>query len=119
MFVLGAIILGVALGAVALKLVTKYWENIRDWLNNTAANVVQKYLGYDARKALQKAVCKTDRVMSKIRNRSIVYYLSSPLATHYDKVTMEATASTFDFEKEFLDAVEKEGSIMNEMDYKM
>ena len=57
MFVLGAIAL-IGLGALAMSLVTRFWNDIKDWLNNTAADVVQRYIGYDARRAMQKAVNK-------------------------------------------------------------
>ena len=119
MFVLGAIVVGVALGALAMSLITQFWNEIKDWLNNTAADVVQEYIGYDARKAMQKAVCKADRIMDKIRNRSTVYYRQSPLASHYDKVTMEVTAPTYEFDDEFLEAIRREGNLTNEMEYKI
>lgn len=119
MFILGAIAVGLFLGASAMALVTSFWNDIKDWLNNTAADVVQKYIGYDARKAMQKAVNKADRVVNKIRNVSQVYYRSDPLATHYDKVTMEVTAPTYEFDKEFLKTMDEQGSLVQEMQYQI
>lgn len=119
MFILGAIAVGLALGAAAMALVTAFWEDIKDWLNNTAADVVQKYIGYDARKAMQKAINKADRVMNKIRNVSQVYYRSDPLATHYDKVTMEVNAPTYEFDDEFVKTMDEQGSLVQEMKYEM
>ena len=119
MFVLGAIALGLGLSVAAVALVTKFWNEVRDWLNHTAADVVQRYIGYDARKAMQKAVCKADRIINKIRNIAQVYYRSTPLATYYDKVTMEVTDSTANFDKEFLNTIDQQGSIVQEMNYVM
>ncbi len=118
MFVLGAIAL-VGIGVIAMGLVTKFWNDIKDWLNNTAADVVQKYIGYDARKAMQKAVNRADRVMNKIRNVSDIYYRSDPLATHYQKVTVEITAPTSEFDDRFIRTIEKERVLTQEMDYVM
>ncbi len=118
MFVLTAIAL-VGLGALAKTLVTKFWNDIKDWLNNTAADYVQHYIGYDARKAMQKAVNKADRVMDRIRNVSQVYYRSDPLATHYDKVTMEVTAPTYEFDDEFIKTIDEQRVLTHEMDYIM
>ena len=119
MFVLGAIAL-VGLGALAtMSLVTKFWNDIKDWLNNTAADVVQRHIGYDARRAMQKAVNKADRVMDKIRNVSQVYYRSDPLATHYDKVTMELTAPTYEFDDEFIKTINEQRVLTQEMGYKI
>ncbi|MQN01065.1 MAG: hypothetical protein DUD27_07705 [Lachnospiraceae bacterium] len=114
-FVLAAI---VGVGILAMSLIKRFWNDIRDWLNNTAADVVQKYLGYDARKAMQKAVNRADRVMNKIRNVAQVYYRKDPLATHYDKVTMETTAPTYEFDDEFVKTVNEQGSLSQEMEYK-
>lgn len=54
-FVLGSIAL-VGLGALAMGLVTKFWNDIKDWLNNTAADVVQQYIGYDARRGIDEVI---------------------------------------------------------------
>lgn len=40
------------LGALAMGAITYFWDDIKNWLNNTAADVVQKYIGYDARRAM-------------------------------------------------------------------
>ncbi len=117
--IVGAIVGGMVLGAVALKLVEKFWDSIKDWLNNTAADVVQKYIGYDARRAMQKAVNKADRFMNKIRNVSQVYYRSDPLATHYDKVTMETSAPTYEFDEEFIKTINEQRVLTTKMEYRM
>ncbi len=118
MFVLGVIAL-VGVSTLVMGLVTKFWNDIKDWLNNTAADVVQKLIGYSVRKALQKAINKADRVMDKIRNVSQVFYRSEPLATHYDKVTMEITAPTYEFDDEFIKTIDEKRVLTQEMVYKM
>lgn len=80
---------------------------------------MQKYIGYDARRAMQKAVNRADRVMDKIRNVSQVYYRSDPLATHYDKVTMEVTAPTYEFDEEFIKTIDEQRVLTQEMGYKI
>lgn len=113
---------GFVLAAAAATLLTTaviaFWNDIKDWLNNTAANVVQKYIGYDARQAMQKAVCKADRVMNKVRNVSEVYYKKNRLDTYYDKVTMETEAPAYEINQEVLDEIAKSGSIIQTMEYK-
>ncbi len=125
MFVLGAIIIGAVAGAsvaavfgpVIESLFNKFWTSIRDWLNNTAADIVQKRLGYNARKAMQKAVNKADRILDKVRNISEVYYRSDPTSVYYDKVTIEATAPTYEYDDEFLKTLEEQGNTRSEMKY--
>lgn len=119
MFVLGAIAVIAGVSTLVMLLVKNFWEDIKDWLNNTAADAVQKYIGYDARRALQKAVNKADRVMDKIRNVSQVYYRSDPLATHYDKVTIEVTAPTYEFDDEFIKTINEQRTLTKDMDYVM
>ena len=116
MFLVGAVLV-VGLTVLAAKLVTKYWDDICYWLNNTAADVVQKYIGYDARKAMHKAVNKADRFMNKIRNVSKVYYRKDPFATYYDVVTMQNTAPTYEFDEEFIKTIDEKKALTHEMEY--
>lgn len=105
-------------GAVLASCVVKFWNGIKDWLNNVAADVVQEYIGYDARQALQRAVCKADRVVGKIRTQPTVYYRPSLAATHYDKVVLEVEASTKEYSDDFLKEINSKGTLIQEMGYK-
>lgn len=107
----------VLVGAILAGAMLAFWDDIKEWLNNTAADVVQKYIGYDARKAMQRAICVADRVVNKIRTRSTVYYKRERLDTHVDKVVLEATAPVYEFDEEVLNEIQAKGSIAQEMKY--
>lgn len=95
-----------------------FWNDIKEWLNNTAANVVQKYIGYDARKAMQKAICTVDRVVNTIQIRSQIYYKRNRLDTFYDKVTLEASAPVYEFDEKILSEIQQKGKWVQEFQYK-
>ena len=99
--------------------ITKFWNDIKDWLNNTAADVVQEYIGYDATKAMQKAVIIAERRDDDICVIAHVYYQSDPQATHYDKVTMEVTAPTDEFDDELIKTINEQRILTQEIQYKM
>ena len=99
-----------------MTLLTTFWDEIRDWLNNTAADVVQERIGYDARKALQKAVNHVDRIMNVVRNTSQVYYRQTPLSSYYDKVVLETSAPEYEFDEELLKTLENEECRTMEME---
>ena len=103
--------------------ITKFWNDIKDWLNNTAADVVQPYVGYDARKALRRAVITAERCDEDICVIAHVYYQSDPLATHYDKVTMKVTmkvtAPTYEFDDEFIKTINEQQILTQEIQYTM
>ena len=111
---LGWFLLGAAVLAVAISL---FWDEIKNWLNNTAANVVEHFLGYNARANMQKAVCKADRIVNKIRSTATVY-VRKPGASHIDKVTTEATAPEYEISDEVKQKIDKEGWITQEFGYK-
>ena len=108
----------ILVGALLTGALLAFWDDIRAWLNNVAANTVQKYIGYDARKAMHRAVCVADRLVNKIRTRSTVYYKKNRLDTFYDKVTLEATAPVYEFEDEVIEEIRQKGSIAQEMQYR-
>ncbi len=122
-FILGAIAVTAALivGSIAApvlqELLKGFWTQIRDWLNGTAADVVQKYIGYDARKALHKAVNKVDHVVNMIRNTTWAYYRSTPDARYYDKVKMTTEAPDYEFNSDLVNNLEVDEFSMNTMDY--
>ncbi len=104
-------------GAVLTGALLYFWNDIRDWLNNTAADAVQHYIGYDARKAMQRAACVVDRIVNNLRTRAAVYYKRERLDTHYDKVTLEATAPVYEFDEEVLDKIKENGKLEQELKF--
>ena len=111
---LGWVMVGCARTGVFLR----FWDEIREWLNHTAADIVQKYIGYDARQAMQRAVCRVDRVVDRIRQMPTVYYKRNRLDTHFDKVTYEATAPVYEFDRKILNEIEQKGQLVQEMEYR-
>jgi hypothetical protein len=65
-FLVAALVAGLVIGGILLK----YWDKIKDWLNTTAADTVERHLGYRARKAIVKAVSVADRVFRMLGARS-------------------------------------------------
>lgn len=111
---LGFVLVGAALTGVFLT----FWDEIREWLNTTAADYVQRYLGYDARKSLQRAVCVVDRVVSKIRNRSVVYFKKNRLDTFYDKFELESQAPVTEVDREVVEEIQAKKRMVQEMEYR-
>lgn len=108
----------VLVGAVLTGALLYFWNDIRDWLNNTAADVVQKYIGYSARQAMQKAVCAVDRVVNMLRTKADVYYKQNRLDTYYDKVTLEAEAPAREFDAKVLSEIDEKGTLIQELEYR-
>lgn len=107
----------ILVGAVLTGALLYFWNDIRDWLNNTAADVVQQYIGYNARKAMQRAVCVVDRVVNNLRTRAAVYYKKDRLDTYFDKVTLEAAAPVYEFDEEVLDKIRENGKLEQELKF--
>ncbi len=101
----------VIVGAVLTGALLYFWNDIKAWLNNTAADAVERIIGYKARKAMQRAVCVVDRLVNDLRTNATVYYKRNPLDTHCDKVVLEATAPTYEFEEEVLKEIKEKGKM--------
>ena len=82
---LGFIIAGAIVGGAVLA---AFWDDIKNWLNQVAADAVEKHFGYSARNKMQKAVAIIDRIANKLRNTSTVYTKKSPASTYFDKTTI-------------------------------
>lgn len=108
----------VLVGAVLTGALLYFWNEIRDWLNNTAANAVERVLGYGARKAMQRAICVVDRIVNTLRTRAQVYYKRNRFDTYYDKVTLEATAPVYEFEEEILEEIQRKGKLEQELQFR-
>ncbi|KGR73545.1 hypothetical protein [Ureibacillus manganicus] len=115
---LGWIIVGLLVGAVVATGVVAFWDDIRRWLNNTAANFVEKYLGYGARNRMHRAVTKIDKVMNVIKNQTVIYTKRNRLDTMFDKVTMEAEANPYEIDNDVLQQINKEGKLVQEFEYR-
>ncbi len=115
--ILGWIIVGVV-GALFGAAVIGFWDKISHWLNNTAANAVERVLGYGARQRMHRAISKIDRAMDVIRNRTVVYTKRHELDSMMDKVTMEADASPYEIDQQVLKEINQKGKLVQEFEYK-
>lgn len=113
--------IGFILGAAAVALLTgalvAFWDSIRNWLNSTAANFVEKHLGYNARQKMHKAVSTATRIVDKVRNTSVIYTKKNRLDTYYDKTTIVAEQSVYKINQEVLDNIQEKGQITETFEY--
>lgn len=109
----------VILGAIATGALITFWDKISSWLNNVAADVVEKSFGYSARNKMQRAVAKIDRVMDKIRNRSTIFVKENRLDTHYLKTEIEAEADVYDIDSKIIDEIRSKKELVQEFEYKI
>ena len=115
---IGWFLLSAAIGAVAVAGITAFWDKIRVWLNNSAANAVEKVLGYGARERMHRAVCTIDRAMNVIRNKTVVYTKKNELDTMFDKVTMSGKANPYEIDKDVLAELNKKQVLVQEFGYR-
>ncbi len=108
----------IIVGALAAGAITMFWNDIKNWLNNTAADAVERVLGYDSRRLMHRAVARIDRVVNKIKNKTIVYTKKNELDTHYDKVTLSAEAPSYEIDDKVLEKLNNEGNLVQEFKYK-
>lgn len=108
----------ILLGALLTGALLYFWNDIKEWLNSTAADAVERVLGYKARKAMHRAICRVDRIVNNLRTRATVFYKKNPLDTYYDKIELEATAPVYEFEEEVLDEIKKKGTLVQEFGYR-
>ncbi|MFW6030425.1 MAG: hypothetical protein ACOCRO_09260 [Halanaerobiales bacterium] len=112
--IIGWVIVGALLaGAIAM-----FWDDIKNWLNNTAADAVERVLGYDARRNMHRAVARIDRVVDTIRNRTVVYTKRNHLDTYYDKVTLSAEAAPYEIDNDVLKKLRQEGELIQKFEYR-
>lgn len=105
-------------GALVAGCLVAFWDDIRDWLNNTAADVVERVLGYNARKFMQRTVVAVDRVMNSIRNKSMIFTKKQMLSEYYDKVTITSEAPVREISNDILEEIEKKGKLVQEYNYR-
>lgn len=114
---IGWIIAGAILGAVIITAMDRFWDSIAGWLNNTAANAVEKVLSYDAKKFMQRAVTQVSKIREKLHNKTVIYTRQSALDTHIHKVTLSSTAPVYEQEDEVKEKFERENTQINEFTY--
>lgn len=116
---IGWIIAGAVVGtALVVAAMNRFWDSIAVWLNNTAANAVEKVLGYNAKKFMQRAVTQVSNIRNNLYNKTVVYTRQSALDTHIHKVTLSSTAPIYEQEQEVKEQFEKENVQMNEFVYR-
>lgn len=108
----------ILVGAVLTGALLYFWDDIRDWLNNTAADAVERVLGYNARKGMQRAICTVDRVVNTVKNHAVIYAKRDRLSTYYDKVTIEASAPAYEIDEEVLNEIKEKGKLEQELQFK-
>ena len=96
-----------------------FWDDIRDWLNTVAADAVERMFGYSARDKMHKAVVFVDKVINKIKNKSIVYSKRNASDLYFDKTTITAEMSTSSLEEDVLEEFRRHNnSLVQEFNYR-
>lgn len=115
--VLASIAIGAMIGAAVAILLDAFWDDIAQWLNHTAANAVERILGYDARKFMERAVVRVGRLRDKIHNKAVIYTKKDAMDSFYTKVTTEAEAPVYQVDKDVLEQIKQEGELVNQFGY--
>ena len=111
----GLFVLGAILGGAAL---VRFWDDIKDWLNNVAADAVERTFGYNARQHMQKAVAIVDLAVRKIKNTSFIYSKKDPTSTYFDKTTVTAETGIENVEEDVLKELRKNNNrLVQELNY--
>lgn len=113
----GWMLVGTTVGFLLYTAIDRFWNSIAGWLNNTAANAVEKVLGYNARVHMQRAVATVTRIRERLHNSTVVYSKRNALDTHLHKVTLSSTAPVYEQEQEVKELFERESVQINEFEY--
>lgn len=106
-------------GTVTVACLVAFWDEIKQWLDNVAADWVERHLGYNARTHMQKAVAMINRVMSKIKNKTIVYSKRNSTDLYFDKTTIIAEAPVSSIDDDVLEEIRKnKNQLVQEFIYK-
>jgi hypothetical protein len=108
----------VLLGGLAVGVMVTFWDEIRNWLNQVAADAVEKVFGYKARQTMHRAVAKIDRVMNVVRNTSTIYTKKNSLDTHFVKTNVIAEAPVHEIDQKVLNEIQKKKTIVQEFEYR-
>ncbi len=115
--IIGAVAAGLVVGAALVVVLNKFWDDIAYWLNNTAAEVVGRRLGFNAKRNMQRAVVKIGRTRDILRNAATILTKRNPMDSYYTKVTYETEASVYQVDEGILEAIEEKGELVNEFRY--
>lgn len=108
----------VVAGAVALGFLAKFWDDIKIWLNNVAADAVERALGYKARERMHKAVAVVDRVINTVRNTTTIFTKRNNSDTFFDKTTVIAEAEAYEIDADILKEIAKKNKLVQDFSYK-
>lgn len=114
---IGWIVAGAVVGALLLTAIDRFWNNIASWLNNTAADAVERVFGYNARKNMQRAVAAVSKLHDTLHNNTVVYTKKDKLDTHIQKITIESDAPVYEQEQEIQELFERESEQIKEFKY--
>ena len=103
------------LGALVVGALARFWDDIKNWINNEAADAVERHLGYSARNNMQKAVAVVDRVLNLLKNKSIIYSKSNPTDVYFDKTTITCEAKVADIDEDILREIEKQNNHVSQV----
>lgn len=106
------------IGVVAAGFLVTFWDDIKSWLNNTAANAVERVLGYGARDRMHRAVAKIDRIVNRIRNTSVIFTKANSFNTYFDKTTITAEVPCYEIDNRVLKEVESKGTLVQDFGYR-
>ena len=104
----------VIVGGLLVGAIAKFWDEIRDWLNNVAADFVEKHLGYNARQKMLKATSKVDRIV----NKSVVYTRKNRLDNYLDKTTIIGEEDVYEVDQEVLNKIKQDGGMVQKFEYR-
>lgn len=116
---IGWLIAGALIGAAASVAIITFWDDIREWLNNVAADAVERVFGYSARNRMHRAVAKVSRVINKIRNNTVVYTKRNSLDEYYDKTTIIAEDDVYNISEEVVENINQNGELVQEYKYEV
>lgn len=105
---------GIVFAVIALKY---FWEDVAAWLNSTAANSVEKVMGYNARKFMQRAVSRVTKAMNMIDNVTTIFTKRNVTDKLLQKVTLRASAPVFEQDKDVIKELEKNKELVNTFTY--
>lgn len=116
--ILAWVVVGAIAGAAAVTVVDKFWDKIAHWLNNTAADAVEKVLGPEARKNMHRAVSALNRVHDKIHHKSVVYAKQNATDSFFQKTTRHMEAPVHQIDTEIVEEIQKKGTLEKTFEYK-
>lgn len=114
---IGWVVAGAVFGAILITAIDRFWDSIAGWLNNTAANAVEKALGYDARRFMMRAVANVSKLRERLHNRTTIYTKQDALDTHIHKVTINSSAPVYEQEEDVQRLFEQESTQIKAFTY--